>query len=41
MTTEFELTTDDLLAFNLYQHLNSSATLRRQYRRARFAPLFG
>jgi hypothetical protein len=41
MTTEFDLTKEDFIAFNLYHHLHSSRTLRKQYRRARFAPLFG
>lgn len=38
MTAEYELTKDDLIAFNLYHHLHFSRALRRQYYRAWFSP---
>jgi len=37
MTVEFELTKDDLIAFNLYHNVHSP-TMRRQYFRSWFSP---
>lgn len=39
MTTEYEITKDDLSAFNLY-HQRHSPTARRQYLRSWFVPAF-
>lgn len=39
MTTEYELSKDDLRAFNLYHH-SHSPTARRQYFRSWFVPAF-
>lgn len=39
MTAEYEITMDDLSAFNLYHHLHSP-TARRQYLRSWFVPAF-
>jgi hypothetical protein len=39
MTAEYEITKDDLIAFNLYHHRHSPTT-RRQYLRSWFVPAF-